>query len=63
MQTIREVCKRHNMLEKSVFDSYVSIIKYTSESPDVVTSNFQLILTSTLAAIASLVTPFLSLFK
>lgn len=63
MQTIRELCERNNMLEKSVFDSYVSIIKYISESPDVMTSNFQLILTSTLAAIASLVTPFLSLFK
>lgn len=63
MQTIREVCDRNNMLEKSVFDSYVSIIKYISESPDVMPSNFQLILTSTLAAIASLVTPFLSLFK
>lgn len=63
MQTIREVCKRNNMLEKSVFDSYISIIKYTSESPDVMMSNFQLVLTSTLAAIASLVTPFLSLFK
>lgn len=63
MQTIREVCERNNMLEKSIFDSYVNIIKYISESPDVMTSNFQLVLTSTLAAIASLVTPFLSLFK
>lgn len=63
MQTIREVCERNNMLEQSVFDSYVNIIKYISESPDVMTSNFQLVLTSTLAAIASLVTPFLSLFK
>lgn len=63
MQTIRDMCERNNMLEKSVFDSYINIIKYISESPDVMTSNFQLILTSTLAAIASLITPFLSLFK
>lgn len=63
MQTIREICERNNMLDKTVFDSYIGIIKYISESPDVMTSNFQLILTSTLAAIASLVTPILSLFK
>lgn len=63
MQTIREICERHNMLDKTVFDKYIGIIKYISESPDVMTSNFQLILTSTLAAIAGLVTPILSLFK
>lgn len=63
MQTIREICERHNMLDKTVFDKYIGIIKYISESPDVMTSNFQLILTSTLAAIAGLITPILSLFK
>lgn len=63
MQTIREICERHNMLDKAVFDNYIGIVKYISESPDVMTSNFQLILTSTLAAIAGLVTPILSLFK
>lgn len=63
MQTIREMCEQYNMLVKSNFDNYIGIIKYISESPDVMPSNFQLILTSTLAAIAGLVTPFLSLFK
>lgn len=63
MQTIRMVCEKNNMLQRVVFDNYVTIIKYISESPDVMTSNFQLILTSTIAAIASLVTPFFSLFK
>lgn len=63
MQTIRKLCDKNNMLEKETFDVYSDIIKYVSESPDVMTSNYQLILTSTLAAIASLITPLFSLFK
>ncbi|MCM1223313.1 MAG: hypothetical protein NC548_53560 [Lachnospiraceae bacterium] len=63
MQTIRRICKNNDLLEKSVFENNVDIIKYISESPNVMASNFHLILTSTLAAIASFVTPFLSFFK
>lgn len=63
MQTIRKLCETHDMLDRNIFDVYADIIKYVSESPDVMTSNYQLILTSTLAAIASLITPLFSLVK
>lgn len=62
MQTIRTLCEKSNMLERKEFDIYADIIKYISDSPDIMSTNSQLILISTLAAIAGLITPILSLF-
>lgn len=62
MQTIRTLCEKRDMLERSEFDIYSDIIKYISDSPDIMSTNSHLILMSTLAAIAGLITPIVSLF-
>lgn len=63
LQTIRMICKDKDLLDRSVFDEYSDIIKYVLDSPNVMSTNFRLIITSTLAAIIGLITSVLSLFK
>ena len=63
MQTVRNLCSKNNMLEKESFTDCSEIIKFVSDSPNALSTNFQLIITSTIAAIAGLLTPLLSFFK
>lgn len=56
LQTISTICVARNMMIKKNYDDYIPIIKSVSESPNVLTTNFNMVLTSTLTAIASLLT-------
>lgn len=63
LQTIRTICLAKNMMEKENYDSYVEVIKNVSDSPNVLSTNFNLVLTSTLTAIAGLITSIFTLWK
>ena len=63
LQTIRKICSDKDLLDKSTFDQYSEMIKYVLDSPDVMSTNFHLIITSTLAAVIGLITSVLSFFK
>lgn len=63
LQTIKKLCGKHDMRRRNEFEHYSDIIKYVFDSPGAMSPNFQIILTSSLAAIASLLPPLLSLFS
>lgn len=63
MQTIRDLCQEHDLLSKDGYEKFSPIINFIWESPTVLTTNFNLVLTSTIAAIASLLTPLISILR
>ena len=63
LQTIRTVFLAQNMMVKENYDSYVEVIKNVSDSPIVLSTNFNLVLTSTLTAIAGLITSIFTLLE
>lgn len=63
LQTIRMICGDKDLLDRNAFDQYSEIIKFVLDSPDVMSTNFHLIITSSLAAIIGLITSVLSFFK
>lgn len=63
LQTIRKICSDKDLMDKSTFDQYSEMIKFVLDSPDVMSTNFHLIITSTLAAVIGLITSILSFFK
>lgn len=63
LQTIRTMFLAKNMMIKENYDSYVEVIKNVSDSPNVLSTNFNLVLTSTLTAIAGLFTSIFTLWQ
>lgn len=63
LQTISRICSIHNLQEKQGFDEYHEIVRFVMDSPTLMTSNFHLIITSTVAAIASILTSFIAVIK
>lgn len=63
LQTIRTVFLAKNMMIKENYDRYAEVIKNVSDSPNVLSTNFNLVLTSTLTAIAGLITSIFTLWK
>lgn len=63
LQTIRILCSDKDMLKKENYDNYIEMIKSVSESPTILSTNFNLVLTSTLTAIAGMLTSILTLWK
>lgn len=63
LQTIKKLCEQHDMRRRDEFEHYSGIVKYVFDSPGAMSTNFQIILTSSLAAIATLLSPFLAFFS
>ena len=63
LQTIKKLCEKHDMRHRDEFEHYSAIVKYVFDSPGAMSTEFQIILTSSLAAIATLLSPFLTLFS
>ncbi len=62
LQTIRTVFLARNMMIKENYDRYIEVIKNVSDSPNVLSTNFNLVLTSTLTAVAGVFTSIFTLW-
>lgn len=62
LQTIRTMCFAKNMMETDNYNNYSEMIKNVSDSPNVLSTNFNLVLTSTAAAMTSLITSILAIW-
>lgn len=63
LQTIRTIFLARNMMIKANYDKYIEMIKNVSDSPNVLSTNFNLVVTSTLTAVAGLLTSIITLWK
>ncbi len=61
LQTIRKIFLTRNMMIKENYDEYIEMIKNISDSPNVLSTNFNLVVTSTLTAAAGLLTSIFTL--
>jgi len=62
LQTIRTIFLARNMMIKANYDKYIEMIKNVSDSPNVLSTNFNLVVTSTFTAVAGLLTSIYTLW-